>query len=126
MKILNLILTFLPFISTFYLFVSFSTTTFSQEHFQLNLPAGAKSRIGKGEIHQLKYFPNSKRIAVATSIGIWIYDIPSGDAVDLLTGHTSPVKSMVFSPDGETLATGSEDGTIILWETRLRKTIKQP
>ncbi|MYF55252.1 hypothetical protein F4225_05705 [Candidatus Poribacteria bacterium] len=121
MKILNLILTFLPLIDTLYLFVSFSTTTFSQEHFQLSLPAGAKSRIGKGEIHQLKYFPNSKRIAVATSIGIWVYDVKTGDALDLLIGHTSPVKSMVFSPDGETLATGGENGTIILWETNSGK-----
>ncbi len=121
MKILNLVLTFLPLIATLYLFVSFSTTTFSQEHFQLSLPTGAKSRIGKGEIHQLKFFPDSKRIAIATSIGIWIYDIRSGDALDLLTEHTSPVKSMVFSPDGETLATGSTDGTIILWESELGK-----
>lgn len=121
MKILNLILTFLPIISTFYLFTAMLNTAFSQEHFQLSLPAGAKSRIGKGEIHQLKYFPNSKRIAVATSIGIWIYDVKTGDVLDLLTEHTSPVKSIVFSPDGESIATGSENGTIILWETESGK-----
>lgn len=117
MKTLNLILTFLPIISTFYLFTPMLNIAFSQEYFQLNLPTGAKSRIGKGEIQQLKYFPDGKRIAEATSIGVWIYDIPSGTVVDLLTEHSSPVKSMVFSPDGETLATGSTDGTIILWKT---------
>ena len=116
MKTLNLILIFLPIISTFYLFTPMLNTVFSQEHFHLNLPTGAKSRIGKGEIHQLKYFPDGKRLAVATSIGVWIYDIPSGAIVDLLTEHSSPVKSMEFSPDGETLATGSTEGTIILWK----------
>ncbi len=117
MKILNLILTFLPIISTLFLFASFSTTAFSENHNRFGLPAGAKARIGKGEIHQLKYFPDSKRIAVATSIGIWIYDSLTGEALDLLTGHTAPVLSMALSHDGETLATGSEDGTIQLWNT---------
>ncbi len=32
-----------------------------------------------------------------------------------LTGHTSSVLSVVFSPDGHTLATGSADQTVRLW-----------
>ena len=33
-------------------------------------------------------------------------------------GHTSVINSVAFSPDGNTLASGSRDWTIRLWDTR--------
>ena len=33
----------------------------------------------------------------------------------MLTGHTNAVKSVTFSPNGQTIASGSQDGTIRLW-----------
>ncbi len=35
--------------------------------------------------------------------------------------HTSKVKTVAFSPDGKTLAAGSEDGSITLWDVETRK-----
>ena len=34
----------------------------------------------------------------------------------ILRGHTSRVKSLAFSPDGKTLVSGSEDGSVLLWK----------
>ncbi|MDQ3819923.1 MAG: hypothetical protein M3362_19920 [Acidobacteriota bacterium] len=35
-----------------------------------------------------------------------------------LAGHTKSIVEIVFSPNGETLATGSEDGSVRLWDAR--------
>ncbi|HKQ99309.1 MAG TPA: hypothetical protein VJT09_01475 [Pyrinomonadaceae bacterium] len=40
-----------------------------------------------------------------------------------LVGHKKEITEVIFSPDGETLATGSEDGTVRLWNVNRAETI---
>ena len=91
---------------------------------QWNLPEGAVRRLGRGVISEVAYSPNGGRLAVvAGSIGIWIYDVPTLNPVKLLTGHTDGVNSVSFSPDGNIIATGSDD-TIRLWDVNTGRNIK--
>ena len=81
--------------------LSFSSSS-AQEYTRWKLPEGAIARFGKGSIRGLVYFPDGTRLAVRSSIGIWIYDTRTGEELDLLTGDMWDVRTMAFSPDGKT------------------------
>ena len=86
----------------------------AQDAMQWNLPEDAKARLGKGNMVEIQYSPDGKFLAVASGIGIWLYDVTVHQEASLITGHTRVVDRLAFSPDGRILASGSGDGTIIL------------
>ena len=44
----------------------------------------------------------------------------------ILMGHRSAINKLAFSPDGKTLASGSDDGTIRLWDADTRQPLGEP
>jgi WD40 repeat protein len=55
------------------------------------------------------------------SVKFWRVELP--DEITTMKGHTSYVTSVAFSPDGNYLASGSNDFTIILWSITSQKEV---
>ncbi|KAG8725035.1 hypothetical protein FRC09_009635 [Ceratobasidium sp. 395] len=58
---------------------------------------------------------------------IYIWDLRTGNArAKPLDGHTGPVTSIAYSPDGAKIASASEDKTIRLWDVHEGRMVGQP
>ena len=103
--------------------------------------SGREERRLAHSVHErlaVRFSPDGKLLACADGehekrhfepipdVSVQLWDWAQGTLLHALSGHTNCVYSLAFSPDGKTLASGSMDQTIKLWDTatgQLRETI---
>ncbi|MDQ2806983.1 MAG: hypothetical protein M3Z04_08750 [Chloroflexota bacterium] len=73
------------------------------------------ARWGKGTVRQLLYAPDGQWLAVVTGSGIYLYTVPAYQEAQRLPADLW-VSHAVFAPDSRTLALGTLQGTVHLWD----------
>ena len=100
---------------------------FAQEYAaRWHLPEGAKARLGKGKLNNIIFSQDGTRIAVSTSIGIWVYDVQTNETVSLFSGIQTgeireyfpkkPPEALTFSADAVLIAS-AHGNSIYVWDT---------
>ena len=114
---------------TLFTFITVSVAQ-TQDYSRVNLPDGAIARLGKGGVSYrdrgIAFSPDGSRLAVATSMGVWLYDTETFDEIALLTGHKEEVTVVAFSPDGTKLAAASGfhfPGMLKFWDVETGRNI---
>ena len=102
---------------------------YAQDYTQWELPDGAIARLGKGRINDMQYSPNGSILAVATTVGIWIYDTDTYTEQTLLSTRNQGIKKLYFNHNGTVLA-GMEipNTSITYWDVTLptmKKTLRK-
>jgi len=74
---------------------------------------------GPDEVMWLRWHPKGPvLLAGSNDSTVWLWQLPSGNTMQVFAGHTGPVQCGDFTPDGKRIVTACADNTLIYWDPR--------
>ncbi|RKP09831.1 WD40-repeat-containing domain protein [Thamnocephalis sphaerospora] len=74
---------------------------------------------GPEEVEWVTWHPKGNVVlAGAHDSTVWMWMVPSGACMNVFAGHSGSVTCGRFTHDGKGLVTGSEDGSLIIWDPK--------
>ncbi|KAH8994940.1 ribosome biogenesis protein Sqt1 [Lactarius akahatsu] len=74
---------------------------------------------GPDEVMWLRWHPKGPvLLAGSNDSTVWLWQLPSGNTMQVFAGHTGPVQCGDFTPDGKRIVTACGDNTLIYWDPR--------
>jgi eukaryotic-like serine/threonine-protein kinase len=84
------------------------------------------ARLGNGDVFVAAWSPDGRTIALAGTVGIWLYDAEQPQAMPtLIEDQAGSVFDVAFHPDGGLLAASNSNGTIYLWDTHTQTLVSR-
>ena len=80
------------------------------------LPEGAIARLGRGGVRDMAFSPNGHHFAVATEIGLWLYELPTLSPIALWDTERGMTSGVSFSPDGSQIVTSTSAENVKIWD----------
>ena len=76
------------------------------------LPEGAIHRFGDGHINEVAFSADGAAVVLATTIGVWWYDLSTESPIALWETERGLVRTLAFSGRGDRLAVGNYDSIV--------------
>jgi WD40 repeat protein/DNA-binding Xre family transcriptional regulator len=77
-----------------------------------------------GGVLSATFSPDGKLLATSTDNEIYLWEVANIKQIITCNGHRGWVQCLAFSPDGEILASGSNDQTVRLWDINTGQCLK--
>ena len=82
------------------------------------LPEGAVARLGRGSVRDMAFSPDGQYFAVGTSIGLWLYELPTLSPIALWNTERGMTGGITFSPDSRRVVMRTFAGNVIIWDVQ--------
>ena len=67
-------------------------------------------------IQRLVWSPNGQLVAGSGGVLIWLWEVGQDNPRAVLRGHTARINGLSFTPDSDSLLSGSDDGSLRVWD----------